>query len=234
VTDVLEEAVAKAGGQTYTQACSPGGLNRFTHTDVILTTAGVAHPKARSGLHVVHREELLGPVAELRLWFDFIGYPFFLFANYKNHARRIRDLVSLSGKRLTSMLKLHQQHSVTSMLKFPDRLRKIRAMRGWRRSAELQMADVWLASAAIEGLRREWDEERRRFKDKIQGPSIAPLFQLDFADDESAIDSIDMSLARDALAHSSSRLDTRTMVLVTAFVGLAGLIGAILGAALAS
>lgn len=101
-------------------------------------------------------------------------------------------------------------------------------MRGWRKAAENYMADVWLAQAAIEVRRREWDDERRRFNNRIADNQVAKLFRADASDDEQSIDRIDLALARDALAQSSARLDTRTMV-VTALAGIAGVLGAVLG-----
>jgi hypothetical protein len=233
VVDVLREAVRKAGGVVQIQSCSPGCQNLFTHTDALLVPQGAKHAKSGPGLNVVHADSLSDPAAELGRWYGHIGYAFFLFTLYKNHARRIRDLVDLSGHRLSALLLVQQRRAALSGLGRIERLKSRFAMRGWRKDVERQMADVWLASAGIEVMRRDWDEERRRFKGYIDGKPLAALFASDFSDDEAAIDSIDLTLARDALSHSSGRLDTRTLALVTALAGAAGLLGAAVGAVVA-
>ncbi|WP_214056280.1 hypothetical protein [Nocardioides aquaticus] len=229
VAEILTEAAEKCAADVYVQACSPGCQNLFTHTDALHVKSSDQHRTTGHGLLVVDHDELQSIDDELASWYRRAHYYFWLFAEYKNNARRIRDLSSITNSRLSSMLAMRQKHHSIPVLKWREQMRRRLAMRGWRKKSRKAMGDVWLSVAAIEVMRQSWDEDRRRFKDRIRDNPIEPLFQYDYSDDEAAIDAIDSTLAREALADASSRFDTRVIAVVTAASGVSALVGAIAG-----
>ncbi|WZH51524.1 MAG: hypothetical protein PIR53_16055 [Nocardioides alkalitolerans] len=232
VADVIRDAATSSGLDVFVQACSPGCQNIFTHVDTLIVSRGTYHRNS-DRVTCTHRDKLGSPFSELDRWFGEISYPFFLFGTFKNHSRRIRDLDKAAGFRLSALLQIQQKRGVISAESgVPKKIRERWKMRGWRKAAESLTADVWLASAVVETMRREWNEERRRFREYREKDAFTKLFSMDSSDDELAVESIDMSLARQALTHTSSRLDTRMMVFVTALAGCAGLIGAVSGGVL--
>jgi hypothetical protein len=130
------------------------------------------------------------------------------------------------------MLAVHHARAEARTLPFRKRLEARWRGRGWRPRLSLGMAHLWLLAADIENLRRGWDEDRRRFHDLAETNAIGLLFEEDQSDDEIAIDTLDLTLAREALDDNASRLDSRRIAAATALAAAAALVGAILGAIL--
>lgn len=228
--DVITAAVTKANLRTLAQACSPGCHNRFTHTNVLVVEKGSREPA--SSRHAVIRVSSLSDVVskDLRIWFGMACYTFFLFALYKNQARRIRDLADAIDYRLQALLSLRQRRqSISFLSRRRDRLKERRELFGWQKISRKCEADVWLAAASIELHRGTWDEKRRRFRDNA--PSLpADVFARDIKDDEVAVDTLDLDFARAALQYSSARFDAQMLAIVTGLAGVAAIAGAAVGA----
>lgn len=94
------------------------------------------------------------------------------------------------------------------------------------------MADMWLALASIDLLRRQWQDVRRKFNRDAERQGTLHLFERDYSDDEAAVESIDLTLPREAMQNFATRLDSRMVVMVTAVAGIAGASGGVIGAVL--
>ncbi|SDU82574.1 hypothetical protein SAMN04488563_6439 [Jiangella alkaliphila] len=237
--DVLRDAIKRSYLGLYVQACNPNCQNIFTHANALLVFPGVEAPKSMWQTVMFTLPARLAdkdPGEILTWWHRRVRQPFFLFSLYKNGARRIRDIESIVSRRLFTLLALQQQRAQLRVTPIRKRFAAWARLWGWKRKTRKAMADIWLGLAAIGFINRQWSEDRRRFTEQIdEGEGkLRPLFDQDSTDDLAAIDTMDLSLAREALDYSSARLDSRSMVAVTALAGLAGLLGALLGAALAS
>ncbi|MET8908220.1 hypothetical protein [Micromonospora sp. NPDC004551] len=240
VIDLLQDVVEAAGYSLYTQACSPGCEHRFAHRNVLVVCN--AEEMGEEEMHelgdqdvVIERVEGGQPKEHLlldleRLFFSQAAY----FARYKNYARHIRDLEDLARGYVDELLTLNYQRIQDANLRLWRRVWNLWHKRKERRRGVELIAILWLLLARLEAVRRDWFADRRKLGESTSGAGNEVLFDLDKSDDDDAVTSQDFTFIRSAIQQSATRFDTRTMALATAAGGIAGFVGAILGAVLAS
>jgi hypothetical protein len=241
VVDILADAAKAAGQSLYVQACSPNCKNQFIHNHLRVTANRVV---AELSLAVQTDPEYLGPIdmhvptlsppSEAALSLHYAAdIPTLQFSILKNGARRLRDLEAVTRGLLVQLLVLNRSRAVSQAIPI-WRLRRYRALwqsRKSRREAARVIAEVWLGLAALENLRRTWDEDRLQFH-HAQGTSVVgPLYGRDYADDEAAVLSMNMTLVRSAVESTAARLDNRSVTLATTTGAAAVIVGAVIGGA---
>lgn len=229
VVDVIRDAAQRAKLDIYAQACSPGCENIFTHTNVRFVAEGSPHRVTNDREAVFHLQALLPPAEQVTRFHGFVDLTFSVFARTKNFARRIRDLERLARDGLDSLTKTRFLRERARWVPLRQRPKLLWNMRSWRKGQARILADLWVAVSQVEMHKRDWDELRRRFHERASKNKIETLFPLDYSDDETAVDSLDLSLVRSALEDASTRLDSRRLTMATGLTAAAAVAGALLG-----
>ncbi|MGW4151971.1 hypothetical protein ACWEDF_02280 [Micromonospora chersina] len=233
--DILRDAVTAAGFELYGQPCSPNCTNGFAHTTLVVGLCddepGTENVYERNGSFVdvhLHAPEDTG--AWVQSLTKDIGYESQLFAQYKNQARRIRDIEKTARDMAEEVLSINIQQIHLSRYPLGRRVANWGVSRERRRRVMELIALLWLAFAQIEATRRDWSEMRRRLEDAAARYGTGCLFETDRLDDDGAIESLDLSFIKAAVEQSAARQDSQTMASATALGALAATFGAIAGA----
>lgn len=233
IYDLLDAAVDRAGAELRVQACSPGCTNLFMHTDVVMVGSGESPVDGWSRLLVMVVSSHRPPQEEVQIWHERIARSAMVFARMKSAGRRVRDLESLARSGLAFALTQRQKRDEKRREPWKLKIRNAGRRNGWRRNIDETLSDVWLAVARTEQYRREWQEHRLRFLDTSKRANVQALFEIDRADDDSAINSMDLTLIREALEHAGNRLDANMLSLVTGLAAGGGIFGGVVGALVA-
>lgn len=235
VVDILRALAKSADLDFYAQACSPACENMFAHrvmrlervespnislsrvkavgfpcVDVHLHCAGDACAVARA---------ILKPIANVA----------YVFAMFKNYARRIRNLESLARTMVIGLLSIDHSHIERLKLPFYRRIKETWRHKSDKRKARLLISSLWLILSGIEVLRSDWLGYRNDLLDQLEGQKLGDLFQADQGDDDKAVMSQDLSFIRSAVEQTANRQDARALAWTTALVAGAGLLGAVIG-----
>ena len=152
------------------------------------------------------------------------------FAYYKNLARHIRDIEQHARSMVERLLELNLQRIRRARTSPLSRLKTLRQKRRDIREIAELIASLWLAFARIEAVKRDWSDHRRRLHESIEEHRIESVFVRDQADDEAAVNNMELSFIKAAVEQSATRMDSRTMATITAASAGFALVGALLGA----
>jgi hypothetical protein len=158
----------------------------------------------------------------------------YIFALFKNYARRIRDLEFYARGMVGALLGLNHEKLERSQLP-PFK----RAKQWWRHRSDKKrigflISLLWLILARIETLRGECLQRHNYLGNILERDGYAPVYEADKSDDETAVMSQDLSFIRSAVEQTASRQDARALAWTTALVALSGILGGVVGALLTS
>jgi hypothetical protein len=237
VTDVLSTALAATQAELYVQACGPNCDNIFFHTSLYLHPdedcigdydLEITPRKNENAVDIVIPSEESN--FELVEWiYDRLNGPVSDFAKLKNLSRRVMDIESSIRDQVAHLLGHYYEHSVIAAKPLRRSLKDRWKIKGWRREARQILAGLWLSLANVEGLRRQWGDQRGRFE--LGRREYMPLFEIDYSDDVAMIESLEVGHLDATIEQISQSLDNRALLLATVVGALAGgLAGAVVGA----
>ncbi len=232
VRDLLREAIKAAGlnceivGPTFAHTdlrivAESGGRQRFSHR---------ARWEVGLSLPVAWDPDTLADVAML-----LCQGPAAQFYRLAATNTRIRVTDNVLRNDLVALLQIQHDRSAIPVVPLWVWIAYRWRMRGWRRGARALMSRMWLASAQIEALRSQWEEDQADLNDSISETDGVNLFDVDNTGHQREVAGVDLRFPQEALAYVASRLDNRDVVIATALGALAGAIaGAIAGHFVAS
>ncbi|QKW12402.1 hypothetical protein [Verrucosispora sp. NA02020] len=232
--DILSDVANTAGFELYAQPCSPNCTNGFAHTTMVVHVCDEvtdANEYKKNGSFVdVHLHAPNEPNEIAKSIANDLRYEAEIFAEYKNQARRIREIEESARSMTEELLSLNILSIQRIHLPWWRRVVTWRDKRTQRRRASQLIALLWLSFAQIEASKRDWSELHRRLEDAVNRYETGSLFERDRLDDDGAIQSLDLSFIKAAVEQSAARQDTYDMASKTALGAAAALIGAIAGA----
>lgn len=239
VLDVLVDAGDTAGFETKIVPCSPGCLHKFVHADFVTFEEKCAESEnAHShGSVVVGTSVSLpfdaifdDPRRNLRQTYSLLVG---VFQNFAEASTRATEIGFLEGRiRTDTEILLTIAYLRAERRAFPHVIGWVSdawSLRGSSRESRRLTAGVWLALAAVESGLHMWNRSSERLAELIQEGHMTAISDV-FDISESAIEKIDLSSARDAVAEISSRREGRMLIWATA----AGAAAAVGGAAIAA
>jgi len=237
VIDILHDLASSAGLEFYAQACNPSCTNVFAHQ--------VMRGERLRGVKSISRVKLRGrPCVDVHLHADgdlsdvaaalgsLIGHEGFFFAQFKNYARRIRDLESYARSMVDRLLGLSLGRIQRSQLSLFKQIKELRVHRSDMRQMRLLISSLWLVLARIEAIRSVWLQKKTHLLDDLERRKLADLFARDQGDDDAAVMSQNLSFISSAIEQTANRQDSRVLAWTTGLVALAGVLGAVLGVVL--
>ncbi len=236
VSEILSVALATMTAELYIQACSPECDNQFFHTAMVIRLqSGASQDRFDLKLQPLRRGKVEVPVPsdmdnfEVLEWMHLhLGLDSDRFAEVKNLARRVIDIESSARDELAHLLGHYYEHASVAAQPLWRTLKKRWRMREWRREARQILAGLWLSLANLETLRRDWEDSRRNFE--ASGAESMLLFEIDYSDDTTSVQSLEVSHFDATVEQISHNLDYRAVVMATVGGALAGgLAGALVG-----
>ncbi|MEX5299131.1 hypothetical protein RCG67_10170 [Kocuria sp. CPCC 205292] len=234
VFDVLEAAAGEAGYAAEVVACSAECHHKFVHADVV-TFDGDTHPdkfvisgETPVGVGVItpfNREK--DDLSNLLRTYHEISYAVDIYSQVRDS---VDSIYSMETKARSDSAKLMLiEYSRASSRQFPNPRSVVDAwkLRNFRGESRKLLSGLWLAMNYVESFEREWRRSSVRFKSVLEEnglEKLTPIFDIG----EEEIEALDLSLIRENLQDSSSRMDSRMIFFAT----LAGAGAALGGAAL--
>ena len=225
VADILRDALKNSGSDLYVQSCSPGCEYMFLHQTMrIIEDATIDDYEVRPGSGtqevLVVFEALDGPDLQV-VWVALtVGSALGNFAEFKNYGRRLIDLENECRQDLGHLLTHFAEHArIVNSGWRPRALSRRWYARGWRKEARSLVADVWLALANIEAIKRSWDQERMNVADSEE---FQPLFASDFSRDVITIDALRVEPISENVNQIAGWLNNHSVVMATGLGALAG------------
>ncbi len=235
VLDILESAGESAGFPVVVLACSPGCKHRFFHFDVV-SFEGDDQPDHYHVYGETHvGQAVCSPwgrgstdVETLRMNFGSLVRLLEQYGATKILADHIAFLQGRARADATEILAIAYERAAAR--RFPRVSGAISdrwALLGSRRRTRQLIAGLWLALASVDSLTGSWKGFNAHLQELLKSPDVEEL-QAEFDPDSGVVESLDLSLVRESLLETASRLEGRSLVIAT----LAGACAALAGSGL--
>jgi hypothetical protein len=234
--DVLEDVARSAGFEVKIIACAPGCMHRFAHADLVTFSGERAnhstfHSTGRAGVastvvtpfsyasdDAVTLSQIEGALAVI------MGY----FAETKSVADGILFLEERARNNSAELLNISYLRA--SKRRFPHLLGWLKdsfRLLGSRSHSRKLIAEMWLSLALIESWKRSWNDRNAALAESLEAGNAQALAS--DLDDGRGVEDIDMTLVRESLQETATRMDGRAILWAT----LLGAVAVLAGAALA-
>jgi hypothetical protein len=231
-SEVLESAVAKAGGHLVNQACSPGCTYEFNHTTILVDVSDDPGARVKFG-PMCDRYELHATVpsspkattiaSHARMLHGDIRSALLDFGLLKNHSRGVSGWTSSATASADKLLRTQMRRAQIHNEGWREQLKHAWNTRYWRRESRATISQLWLDINRIESSRRNYRSYRQRLEMKtseIEGLEL--LFERDYLTDSAVLDAMELSSLQAEATTASARIDNHEIRFVTLLVGLVG------------